>query len=112
MDFRQLMTFRLLATTLNFRQAAAALNYAQSTVSAQIQMLEEELGVSLFDRLGKRVIITDAGQRLVPYAEKLLVLAEETRTAVTGNGEPVGSLTISAPETLCTYGVTTKQRSE
>ncbi len=57
---------------MNFNRAADALNYAQSTVSAQIKLLEEELGVSLFDRLGKRIVITEAGQKLMRYAQKKL----------------------------------------
>jgi DNA-binding transcriptional LysR family regulator len=103
MDLRQLATFRMVATTLSFTRAAAALNYVQSSVTAQIQALEEELGVPLFDRLGKRVALTDAGKRLLWYAEKLLTLADEARVAVTSDTEIMGTLTISAPETLCTY---------
>ena len=48
MELRQLTTFRMLATTLNFTRTAMALNYVQSNVTAQIQALEEELGVRLF----------------------------------------------------------------
>lgn len=102
MELRQLATFRLLATTLSFTRTANALGYVQSSVTAQIQALEEELGVPLFDRLGKRVALTDAGQQFLGYAERLLALAEEARAAVTG-AQVAGSLTISAPETLCTY---------
>lgn len=103
MELRQLSTFRTLATTLNFTRTAALLGYAQSSVSAQIQELEAELGVRLFERLNKRVILTDEGQRLLIYAEKLLDLAEEARSALARNEHPTGSVTISAPETLCTY---------
>lgn len=103
MDFRQLTTFRVLAATLNFHQAAERLNYVQSTVSTQIQALEEELGTRLFDRLGKSVVLTDAGARLLPYAEHLLKVAEEARLAVSEQQELVGTLAISATETLCTY---------
>lgn len=104
MELRQLTTFRTAATSLNFTRTAALLGYAQSSVTAQIQALEEELGVALFDRVGKRVSLTEAGQRLLWYANKLLNLAEEAREAVTGEGaEPRGILTFSAPETLCTY---------
>ncbi len=103
MDIRQLATFRVVATTLNFTQAAAALGYVQSSVTAQIQALEADLGVPLFDRLGKRVQLTDAGARLLRYADQVLTLMDEARQAVTGGDEPTGSLTISAPETLCTY---------
>ena len=65
MELRHLATFRTLATTLNFPQTAALLGYVQSSVSAQIQELEAELGVLLFDRLNRRVILTDEGQRLL-----------------------------------------------
>lgn len=103
MEFRQLATFRMVAETLSFSRTAQALNYVQSSVTAQIQSLEEELGVRLFDRLGKRVALTDAGTRLLPYAEKLLSLSEEARCVVTGGDAPVGALTITAPESICTY---------
>lgn len=103
MEIRQLVTFRAVAQTLSFSRAAAQLNYAQSTVSAQIQGLEEELGVALFDRLGKSVGLTDAGERLLGYAEKMLNLADEALAVVSNADILTGPLTISAPETLCTY---------
>jgi DNA-binding transcriptional LysR family regulator len=52
MELRQLVMFQTLARTLNFTRTATALNYVQSNVTAQIQGLETELGVRLFDRLG------------------------------------------------------------
>jgi len=64
LELRHLATFRTLATTLNFTQTAALLGSVQSSVSAQIQELEAELGVLVFDRLNRRVILTDEGQRL------------------------------------------------
>ena len=103
MEIRQLHTFREVTRTMSFTRTAQALNYAQSSVSAQIQALEEELGVTLFDRLGRRVVLTGAGQRLLEYAEKILALADEALAAVPNHGEPVGLLTIGAPETLCAY---------
>ena len=103
MDLRQLTTYRVLARTLNFHQAAEQLHCVQSTVTAQIQALEDELGARLFDRLGRRVVLTDAGARLVAYADRLLNLADEARLAVSGREEQAGTLTISATETLCTY---------
>ncbi len=103
MDLRQLTTFRTIAQTASFSRTAETLSYAQSTVSAQIQALEEELGVALFDRLGKKVALTEAGKRLLGYAEKMLDLAEEARTALADDDALSGTLTISAPETLCTY---------
>ena len=92
-----------MAENLSFTRAAGELGYVQSSVTAQIQNLERELGVPLFDRVGRRVTLTDAGRRLLGYAEKMLELEEETRAAVSANGEPAGTVTISAAETHCTY---------
>jgi len=100
MEIRHLRTFLTVGKLLSFNKAAERLHYAQSTISAQIQALEEELGVQLFDRLGRRILLTEAGERLVPYAEKIIDLADETRTEIGGGAEPAGSLTIRIPESL------------
>ncbi|MGB3682492.1 MAG: LysR family transcriptional regulator [Rubrobacteraceae bacterium] len=103
MELRQLKTFRAVAENLSFTRAAGELGYVQSSVTAQIQGLERELGVPLFDRIGRRVTLTDAGRRLLGYAEKMLELEEETRASVSADGAPAGTVTISAAETHCTY---------
>lgn len=103
MDLRQLTIFRAVAKHLNFTRAAASLNYVQSNVTTQIHVLEEELGVPLFDRLGKQVVLTDAGLHLLGYAERLLDLAEEAQSVISSGMEPQGTLKIGASETLCTY---------
>lgn len=103
MELRQLLTFRMVANTMSFTQAANALNYVQSSVTAQIQALETELGVRLFDRLSKRIVLTDAGQRLLWYTERILSLTDEARIVVGGSDEPMGTLTISASESLSIY---------
>src|SRR5215472_2311176 len=103
MELRQLSMFKMLATTLSFTRTASALGYVQSNITTQIQALEEELGTPLVDRLGKQIALTDAGQRFLPYAEQILTLVEEGRMIVAGTGEPMGTLTMSAPESLCTY---------
>jgi DNA-binding transcriptional LysR family regulator len=100
MEIRNLRTFLTVAKLLSFNKAADRLHYAQSSISAQIQALEEELGVQLFDRLGRRILLTEAGERLVPYAEKIIDLADETRTEIGGGAEPEGSLTVRIPESL------------
>ena len=103
MELRQLTTFSMVAHTLSFSRAATALNYVQSSVTAQIQALEEDLGVQLFDRLGKRVALTEAGKKFLLYTEKILNLVDEARYAVTEGEQFTGTVTISAPESLCTY---------
>lgn len=104
MESQRLRTFREVARALNFTRAATNLSYAQSSVTAQVKALEEELGVPLFDRLGKRVVLTGAGERFLGYAERMLDLEEEARAAAIGScEEPVGTVTVSAAETHCTY---------
>ncbi len=101
MELRNLTSFLTVAKTLSFTRAAQALNYSQSTVTAQIQALERELGAPLFERLGKRVGLTESGRRLVRYAEKLVTLEREALAAVPESGEPAGMITIGACEELC-----------
>jgi DNA-binding transcriptional LysR family regulator len=107
MELRQVETFHAVATERSFSRAAAKLGYVQSSVSAQVSALERELGVPLFDRLGRRIALTDAGEVMFAHSGDLLALAERTREAVVdsgvGSGEVTGSLTVSSPETLLTY---------
>lgn len=103
LDARQLATFHAVATELSFTRAAARLAYAQSSVTAQVQALERDLGTALFERLGRTVTLTDGGRRLLPYAERLLALSAEARAAATGSADVSGSLTIGAPDSLCAY---------
>ncbi|MEO3976453.1 LysR family transcriptional regulator [Streptomyces sp. CAU 1734] len=104
MEFRQLVTFRQVAKDLSFTRAAVELNYAQSSVTSQIRALEASLHTELFDRLGGRIKLTEAGRRLVPYAERIIELAEEARTAVPGIGAGAsGTLTIGTMESITSY---------
>ncbi len=100
MEFRQLKTFRVVADHLSFSKAAAKLFMAQSSVSAQIRALEDELELKLFDRLGRRVLITDAGRKLYDYARRIEDMTAEIRSEVTGATDVRGALTIRTPETL------------
>ncbi|MBI5929294.1 MAG: LysR family transcriptional regulator [Chloroflexi bacterium] len=102
-DTRLLQTFQTVARTLNFTRAAEELDYAQSSITAQIQVLEKSLGVKLFDRLGKRIILTESGKKLLEYADKILRLSDEVYLAIAHPDEPVGKLYISTPETLSAY---------
>ena len=72
MDLRHLHTFKTIAETGSFVQAAEKLQYAQSTISLQIQQLEEELGIDLFDRTLRKIRLTPAGQTLLSHAHHVL----------------------------------------
>ncbi|MFC8345872.1 LysR family transcriptional regulator [Streptomyces sp. NPDC057280] len=103
MELRLLVTFEKVAGVLSFTRAAAELNYAQSSVTSQIRALEDSLGVELFDRLGSRIRLTEAGERLLPYARQIIELSAEARAAVTDAEEPSGTLAVGTMESLTSY---------
>ncbi|MFB6838244.1 LysR family transcriptional regulator [Streptomyces sp. NPDC056361] len=103
MELRLLATFEKVADVLSFTRAAADLGYAQSSVTGQIRSLESSLGVELFERLGSRIRLTEAGERLLPYARRMADLAEEARTAVAATGEPSGPIAVGTMESLTSY---------
>ncbi|GAB6097774.1 hypothetical protein JCM14469_40280 [Desulfatiferula olefinivorans] len=103
MEFRNLRTFRAVAETLNFTKTASRLFMAQSSVSAQIQSLEDELGVKLFDRIGRRVLLTDAGRKLLDYARRIEGMTEEIVSEISADKNLKGSLTIRIPETVAKF---------
>jgi DNA-binding transcriptional LysR family regulator len=103
MELRQLNTFMVVAEVCGFTRAAEILGYAQSSVTAQIQALEEELGTPLFNRLGKKITLTEAGQRLLPYAREMMKLHRSAIEEVHAYTHPSGILSIGAPESLAAY---------
>lgn len=103
MELRDLKTFAVIARNLSFNRTALVLNTAQSTVSARVAALEEELGVRLFDRIGRKVALTDAGMRLSGFAQRMLDLEDEAKAWTSGSSEIGGSLTVRIPESLCVH---------
>ncbi|QEM13836.1 LysR substrate-binding domain-containing protein [Mucilaginibacter rubeus] len=82
MELRQLQYFVKAAETMNFTEAAAAVFITQSTLSQQIKQLEEELGMLLFDRIGKHVRITEAGHIFLTHARKILNDVQRSKQAI------------------------------
>jgi DNA-binding transcriptional LysR family regulator len=103
MDLQRLLTFRTVATLMNFNQAAEVLHFSQSTVSAQIKTLENEIGILLFKRIGKSIRLTEAGAKMLVYADKLLAIKEEAVAEVTGRNKVSGLLTLRMPQTMATH---------
>jgi DNA-binding transcriptional LysR family regulator len=103
MEVRQLQIFSILAKELNFTRTAQRVHTVQSNVTAQIRTLEAELGVRLFDRLGRRVVLTEAGRRFQPFAIRALNAMDEGKRAAESDSEPSGLLRIGAPESVLTY---------
>ncbi len=71
MEFRNLMTFLKVVEVQNFTKAAEQLGYSQSTVTVQIQQLEQELNLTLFERVGKRISVTEKGWEVFEYAKEI-----------------------------------------
>lgn len=100
MDFRHLRTFDMVAALMSFNRAAKLLHCTQSTVSAQIRSLEEELGTPVFERLGRRITLTPAGEELQRHARRLLSYEHDIRAAVREAGETVGLISLRVPQSV------------
>ena len=103
MDTKQLKTFRTIAKNLSFSRTAEELNFAQSTVSAQIRSLENELRLTLFDRLGKKIALTEDGKSVLQYANRFMNIEDEFIQSLKDEGQINGELSIYAPNSICVY---------
>ncbi|WP_034302354.1 LysR family transcriptional regulator [Bacillus cihuensis] len=103
MEIRHFVTFKTVIETGSFTQAAEHLGYTQSTVTSHIQALEEHLGAPLFDRMGRKIRLTDVGKKLLPYTQEMLDTYGRIKN-ITSDGEDMrGELKIAAPESLTVY---------
>ena len=104
MNLHQLRIFYTVARLGSFSRAAEELRISQPSVSIQVADLERSLSVDLFEQLGKRIYLTDAGRVLEDYARQILNLVEEANSALAEvAGEYRGRLTIGASSTPGTY---------
>lgn len=99
MELLDLATFSTVARCGGITRAAGELNTVQSNVTNRIRALETEIGVPLFDRHCRGMTLTGAGQRLLPYAERLAALSREAMGAARDDGQPKGPLAIGSMET-------------
>ncbi|QYE79100.1 LysR family transcriptional regulator NmoR [Pseudomonas aeruginosa] len=97
MDLSSLEIFRAVAREASVTRAAQQLQRAQSNVTTRIRQLEEDLGVELFLRDGKRMSLTERGSEFLAYAEQLLALADEARQSM-HPAEPGGHLRLGSME--------------
>ncbi len=82
MDMKHLETFCKVAETGSFSRAGEAVYLTQPTVSGHIASLERQVGLKLFDRLGRRVALTNGGQAFYRYAKEILRLRDEALNAI------------------------------
>ncbi|MGO5009050.1 LysR family transcriptional regulator [Bacillus wiedmannii] len=103
MEMRHVKTFCAIVKYGSFSKAAHALGYAQSTVTAHMKALENDLHLPLFDRLGKKVLLTKAGHQFHPYALELLAIYEKAQEIPQNSDDLKGTLTITSNESLAVY---------
>ena len=90
LDSRALRQFLAVAETLSFRQAAEVLHMSQPPLSRAVRQMEARLGTPLFERNTQRVVLTPAGQRLLPYARRILQLIAQAQDAVAAHTAALG----------------------
>jgi len=104
MNFNHLRVFVAVAQTLNYSKAGEALHISQPTVSVQVKKLEEELGIDLFEQIGKKIYLTEAGQTLYTYAKKIFGLADIAKEAIEDlRGLNKGTISVGASTTAGIY---------
>ncbi|TXR84836.1 LysR family transcriptional regulator [Bacillus sp. BF9-10] len=103
MEMRHVKTFCAIVKYGGFSKAAHALGYAQSTVTAHMKALENDLHIPLFDRLGKKVLLTKAGHQFHPYALELLAIYEKAQEIPQNTDQLEGTLSITSNESLAVY---------
>lgn len=93
MDINELQAFVAVAESSSFSHAADVLHITQPAISKRISNLESLLGIRLFDRIGRTVILTEGGRALMPRARKILMEVEDTRRALSNlQGHVAGKL--------------------
>jgi DNA-binding transcriptional LysR family regulator len=102
LDLELLRSFVSVVDSGGFTRAGERVHRTQSTVSQQIKRLEDDVGQPLLNRNGKDVTPTEAGERLLSYARRLLALAEEARDVV-ARPESEGAVRLGVPEDFAAY---------
>lgn len=103
MDLKYLHTFQTIISEGSFSKAAAKLNYTQSTITFQVGQLEQELSAKLFEKIGRRMMLTKAGEQLIPYVNDVICSVDKMRNFESKLSEYHGDLQIGVGETLLCY---------
>ena len=102
MELNTIETFLKVAANQNLSKTAQQLGYSQSAITVQIQKLEKELGVPLFERIGKRIYLTQKGADFIPYANEIVKATQAAITFASEEIKPKGILRIGGVESICT----------
>lgn len=105
MNIKNLVTFKTILETGSFQKAADKLNYTQSTVTFQIQQLENELSFKLFEKIGRKMEPTQVGKDILPYVETIIESAEQIHNYGKSLSEITGSLRLVIPDHILIYNM-------
>ncbi len=104
LNLHQLATFQVVAKHCSFVRAAEELHFSQPAVSAQIRHLEKSLGLKLFDQIGRKTHLTQAGEELYLYSQKIFSVIDETLEIMEALRSPhYGRLSVGADTTVGSY---------
>lgn len=102
MELREINAFLQVAQFKSFSKAAKHLGYSQAAITIQIKQLEQELGVHLFDRIGKQISLTRDGELFFKHANTIMQELAQARETLSGDRELHGTLRIGTIESICT----------
>ena len=103
MELKIFTTFRTIVRTGSFTKAARLLSYTPSTITFHIAQLEKLTGVPLFEKSGRRMVLTKAGEALIPYVDEVLAAVKKVKRFQYGIAAYQGTLTVGAPESLLCF---------
>lgn len=103
MNTRSFVTFKTILETGSFQKAANKLNYTQSTITFQIKQLEDELALKLFEKIGRKMVLTQAGRDILPYVDTILQGVEQIGNYGKSLSEITGSLKLAIPDSILIY---------
>lgn len=105
MNTKNLITFKTILEAGSFQKAADMLNYTQSTVTFQMKQLEEELGVQLFEKIGRKMSLTQAGRDILPGIDTILQGVEQIKNYGKNLSEITGTLKMAIPDSILIYNM-------
>ncbi|MFC3748579.1 LysR family transcriptional regulator [Paenibacillus sp. GCM10012306] len=103
MELKYLYTVKTILEAGSFQNAARQLNYTQSTITFQMQQLEQELSVKIFEKIGRKMVLTQAGKEILPLIDNIIKSTEQISNYGKSALEISGDLNVAIPESLLIY---------
>ncbi len=107
MNTRSIAVLKAILSEGSFQKAARRLNCSQSTITFQVRQLEDELSLRLFERMGRRMVLSQAGKGILPHMESILHSVRAIEEYRNGRHELAGKLRIAVSESLLSYKIHT-----